>query len=90
MAPPPPTSDSHLLREHKFYETGNMKYALPFFNQNYSYETNDGDDMTDFIIKFVIIMMIVLCLNSKMVRSLFKGRTTKEVESTREVDASLV
>lgn len=38
---PSATSDPALLREHAFYETGNLKYVLPFI-QIQSYELPQG------------------------------------------------
>lgn len=42
---PSPTSDPALLREHAFYESGNLKYVLPFIRfQTYDESQLDYSD----------------------------------------------
>lgn len=73
---PLPTSDMLLLREHLFYETGNLKYVMPFVSgQNYhlgddgSYEFN----FVDFIARIVMLSVILIaCISIKRVYSMIR------------------
>ncbi|KAG2734312.1 hypothetical protein G9P44_002318 [Scheffersomyces stipitis] len=65
---PLPTQDNQLLREHAFYETGNLKYVLPFM-KNYGLTPNNMKPEPDFKLmvffrsnkhKFVILALVLI------------------------------
>lgn len=69
---PLPTSDALLLREHAFYDTGNLKYVIPFMNlQNYNSSDGEHDfKLADFTTSLVFIgLMVFLIVNSRTVLS---------------------
>lgn len=76
---PLPTSDVLLLREHLFYETGNLKYVLPFVNlQNYHLgdDSNADFNFVDFILRIVLLSVILLaCVTLRRVYSSFARKT---------------
>lgn len=56
---PSPSSDLLLLKEHEYYNTGNLQSVLPFLQNNDDYSSSSGSNIILGIIAFVIVGLLI-------------------------------
>lgn len=60
---PPATSDSSLLREHAFYDTGNLKYSFGSKFDYYQNTLNESETASTIFAILLVITLVLLFLN---------------------------
>lgn len=58
---PPATSDSRLLREHAFYDSGNQKYSAGSFD--YQVSLNESETASTIFSVLLVVTLVLVFLN---------------------------
>lgn len=74
---PLPTSDRLLLKEHEYYNTGDLRVVLPFLQNNEDYSSSSGSNILLWIIVFVIVGLFISKRKSWMRHSIIEYEKLK-------------
>ncbi|CUM45857.1 unnamed protein product [Debaryomyces fabryi] len=74
---PSPTSDLLLLKEHEYYNTGDIRLVLPFLQDNEGYSSSSERNILLWIIVFVIVGLFISKRKSWMRHSTIEYKKLK-------------
>ena len=83
---PPATSDSSLLREHAFYDTGNLKYSLGSKFDYYQNTLNESETASTIFAILLIITLVLMFLNFvPIIRHMHRHQVQREKHGSVEM-----